>query len=248
MLGFLGSTEDVGIYRAASQAPFIMILFLSAVNSIYAPVAADLYKKGEIQKLSAIYKATTRWVSYAAFPIFIFLIFSAKEVMLLFGKGYVEKGFIVLMIVSIGQLINCITGGAGFTLIMAERQNIPLFISMASVALNVILNFILIPKYGSIGAAFATSIAIACANITKVVLTFSYLRIQPFNRRLSNFFIFSISSMVILLFINTFIPSLPYYSVLIKAAELLLIFTIFFLFAEHEVEDKVLFQKIIRRS
>jgi O-antigen/teichoic acid export membrane protein len=248
MLGFLGSTKDVGIYRAASQAPFIMILFLSAVTSIYAPVAADLYKKGEIQKLSLLYRATTRWVSYAAFPIFVFLVFSAKEVMLLFGKEYVEIGYLVLIIVSIGQLINCITGGAGFTLIMAERQNIPLFISMASVVLNVILNFLLIPKYGSVGAALATSTAIACANITKVVLTFSYLRIQPFNRRLSNFIIFSISAMGILLFINSFIPPLPHYSVFIKAVELLLIFTIFFLFAEHEVEDKVLFQKMIRRS
>jgi O-antigen/teichoic acid export membrane protein len=110
MLGFLGSTKDVGIYRAASQVPFVMTLILAAANSIYAPLVADLYQKREMQRLSNIFISTTRWVTYITVPISIFLVFSSKEIMMLFGNGYIEKGHIVLIILSFGQLVNCNDG------------------------------------------------------------------------------------------------------------------------------------------
>ena len=50
MTGFLGSTRDVGIYRAASQVPLAMTMFLVASNSIYGPVVADLYQKKAMRR------------------------------------------------------------------------------------------------------------------------------------------------------------------------------------------------------
>jgi O-antigen/teichoic acid export membrane protein len=244
MLGFLSTTTDVGIYRAASRVPFIMTLFLGATNSLYAPLVADLYNKGEMQRLANIYKSTTRWVTYAVVPVFVFILFSPKEIMMVFGKEYIETGYIVLIIFSFGQLISCIVGGAGYTLIMTGRQNIQLLISVASVVMNVALNIILIPRYGSIGAAIATSISIAFANITKVILVFSYIKAHPFNAHFFKFASFSIIAVIALLILNNYFLSFPKFSFGIKAFEVLLIFSVFFYFVKLEAEDKFIFDKI----
>lgn len=184
MLGSFGSAKDVGLYRAASQIPFILTLFLTAANSIYAPLAADLFQKGEMRRLSNILKATTRWVSYTVIPIFIFIVFSADDVMMLFGKEYTGVSSIVLIILAFGQLVNCITGGVGFTLTMTGKQNIALLYSIALILLNIVLNIILIFKYGVVGVAIATAIAVTSINIARAVAVYMIFKIHPFSREL----------------------------------------------------------------
>jgi O-antigen/teichoic acid export membrane protein len=247
MLGFFSTTRDVGIYRAAFQVPFIMTFFLNAANSIYAPLAANLYHKDEMLRLSNIYKTTTRWVTYAAVPIFIFILLAPKEIMTIFGKEFVGTGHIVLIIISFGQLINCVAGGAGFTLIMTGRQNVQLFISVASVFLGIMLNIILIPRYGSIGAATANSISIATANVIKLILVFGYIRTYPFSKNLAKFFSYSTTSVIILLLLNRYLLFSVPYAFWIKAIELLTVFSIFFFLTGLEAEDRYVFQKIRNR-
>ena len=183
MLGFLGTAKDVGIYRAASQVPFIMTLFLVAANSIYAPLAADLYQKGDMFRLSNIFKTTTRWVTYMTAPIFLFLVFSSKEIMMLFGKEYVETGYPVLIILSFGQLMNCMTGGVGYTLTMTGKQKVELINSLGLVILNISLNIWLIPKYGAVGAAIASSTSFILINMARMLEIYFMYAMIPFSRK-----------------------------------------------------------------
>ncbi len=208
MLGLLGSVKDVGIYRAASQLPSLMTIFLVATNSIYAPLAANLYQNGQMQRLSSIFKTTTRWVTYVTIPIFIFLVFSSKEVMMIFGKQYVENGFIVLIILSFGQIVNCITGGVGWTLNMTGRQNLELINCLAMFTLNIILNLILIPQYGVIGAAVASGLSIIIINLVRVIIVKSCYGMHPFSSALAKYLIPAIISSVLLFIINNRIEHL----------------------------------------
>jgi O-antigen/teichoic acid export membrane protein len=184
MLGLLGTTKEVGIYRAASQVPFIMTLFLAAMNSIYAPLAAGLYQIKEMQRLSSIFKTTTRWVTYVTVPIFIFLVFSSKEIMMLFGNGYVETGHMILIILSFGQLVNCMTGGVGYTLTMTGRQNLELANSIGLVLLSVALNIILIPRYGALGAAISSAISFALINLARLSEIYFMFKMIPFSQKM----------------------------------------------------------------
>lgn len=160
-----------------------MILFLSATNSIYAPLAANLYLKSEMQRLSSILKTTTRWVSYATIPIFIFVTFSAKDIMMMFGKEYAETGYTVLIILSFGQLINCVTGGVGFTLTMTGKQKIELINSLGLVLIKIVLNLLLIQKYGIVGAAVAMVISVILINFLRLLEIYKLYQIHPYSKR-----------------------------------------------------------------
>jgi len=181
MLGMMRASAEVGIYRAASQVPHFLTLILSASNAIYAPVVADLFRQGEKDRLEKIFKTTTRWVFYATLPASMILIFSAKEIMSIFGITFVEQGTLVLIIMTIAQVINCTTGGVGFTLIMTGKQNIELANSVSLVLFNILLNALLIPNHGIIGAAIATAIAISTINLVRLVEVFFIYQLHPYD-------------------------------------------------------------------
>jgi O-antigen/teichoic acid export membrane protein len=169
MLGWLSTNKEVGLYRAAYQLPFAMTIFLAAANAIYAPLAANLYQQNEIERLSFILKGLTRWVTFITLPIFIFIQFSAKEIMQIFGEEYVNPGSLVLIILSFGQLINCITGGVGYTLTMTGRQKTELVNSLILAGASLGLNFWLIPIYGALGAAMASCVATVLINVVRIL-------------------------------------------------------------------------------
>ncbi len=213
LLGMFASASAVGIYRAASQVPFILTVFLRATNSIYAPIVADLYQRKEIQRLGNMLKTSTRWVTYITVPLFLFLVFSSKEIMTLFGNEYVPIGSTVLIILSFGQLMNCLTGGVGYTLTMTGKQNVELGNCLALVIASVLLNLVLIPKYGALGAAFASSSSTLVINVLRVIEIRILYRISPFSRVMLPILvpvIFSICIMPLLYFNINYIAT-PYH-------------------------------------
>lgn len=228
MIGMLSSAGDVGVYRAASQFTFLMTLFLFAVNSIYAPMSANLYHKKDMEKLREIYKSSTRLIINATFPLFILLVFSSTEVMLIFGKDYVHVGSRILVILSFGQLINCATGGVGYTLSMTGRQRLEALNSLIMVIVNILLNLFLIKKYGSIGAAISTCATVTLINILRLVEVNIIYKMQPFQKEHLRIFVPAIYSIALLTIIGGFIQNLDNYLVL--TVNLFVIFSTFYVY------------------
>lgn len=207
MLGYFGTSSDVGVYRAASQLPMVMVLFLFASNSVYAPLAADLYHKQETERLASIFKATTKWISYIVVPLFIIIIFSARDLMLIFGEEYVESGYRILIILAFGQLISCVTGGVLFTLIMTGKQHIEFYYEIALVILNIALNVLLIPKYGVIGAAIASSASSIAINVVRSMAVYFIYKMHPFFQGTAKYYFLSFLVSILLSGIHVVLPS-----------------------------------------
>lgn len=169
MLGVMKTTKEVGIYRAASQIPIFLTLVLMASNSIYAPAIAELHHLDQRERLGKIFKTTTRWVFLLTLPISLIIIFSAREILAVFGSAYIEAGVPVIIVLVISQFINCATGGVGYTLIMTGKQHVEMLNDLATVIINIALNYFLIQKYGSYGAAVGTGIALGSVNLIRLV-------------------------------------------------------------------------------
>lgn len=189
MLGIFGSVGGVGVYRAASQLPMMMSLFLMASNSIYAPVAAALAESNELYRLERTLKTTTRWVTNAAIPLFLVLAFASRDLMYLFGEEYVEIGRNVMLILASGQLVNCMAGGVGFTLTMSRRQNFVLINSLVVLLISVGMNYLLIPKYGPVGAAISQAAALSLMNVLALVEVYATFKFHPIDPSLGRLLI-----------------------------------------------------------
>lgn len=247
MLGFLSSTREVGIYKAASQISAVMSVFLIATNSIYAPLAADLFQRSEMVRLANVFKTTTRWVSYATIPIFILLTFAGYEIMLIFGKEYADSNSTVaLSLLAFGHLVSCLTGGVGITLTMTQRQKLELFNSICMVAMNLTLNYLLIPKHGAIGAAFASSASIVAINLIRLGQVGLLYRMHPFTLQILKYMTPTVLSVVVLsICYEVHFAVRSFTSLLIKSSVILLLFSVFFLKSRWMTEeDDIVWKKI----
>lgn len=204
MLGFMKTTNEVAIYRAAAQIPVFFILFLNAANTIYAPAIAEMYHAGNMRRLENIYKTITRWLFLIVLPISLVIIFSARELISVFGSGYIDSGYRVLIVLTIAQFINCITGGVSYTLSMTGKQNALFINSMAMAVMNIVLNYLLIPLYGSYGAAIATGISIATFNIAQLLQVYFYYKIHPYSLGYLQGVICGVLAIAVLFFLNNY--------------------------------------------
>jgi O-antigen/teichoic acid export membrane protein len=174
---------EVGIYQAASQLSIGFAVILAGFGSIVTPMATDLFHLKEMRRLEELFRISTKWSLYASLPPFLVMCLVPRDVMgVLYGAAY-KAGWKALIILGIGQLVNAGTGPVTNILTMTGQQNQLLGISGAMLLLSISLNFILIPRWGMVGASVATATALTGMMVWAILQAKRSLRIQPYDRR-----------------------------------------------------------------
>ncbi|MDP9198690.1 MAG: flippase [Pseudomonadota bacterium] len=178
MLGIFAAAESVGIYRAASQTALLLSIVGFALSSILAPISADLHAGGEHRALRHTYRVSARWQVTAVLPLFVVMLLAGSDILRIFGPDF-AAGHTALVVLAGAQLVCAFTGGGGAVLVMLGHQILKLYTDVAAAVLNVVLNFILIPKFGIMGAAIATGTSIASAFLLRTVMLAWKERLSP---------------------------------------------------------------------
>ena len=167
MLGYFGSTADVGIYSIAAKLSQIVFIIASSFYAIFSPLASELFAKNDRKNLKMMFSQATRISIILTIPIFIALLLGGRLLLSIFGESFSE-GSEVLMILGLAFLINSILGFAGQLLGMSGRSKLALFNSLSGAGLNITLNWYFIPIWGMAGAAWATMISTVLVNVLRV--------------------------------------------------------------------------------
>lgn len=185
MIGRFLDTSAVGIYAAASViATVLSTLLIKSLSSIVSPLIATQYGRDNIYNIRYLYVVTTRWMFYLSLPCMVGIIIARKYVMSIYGDVIMIEGTMVLVILIIGHTVNCITGVVGNVLSMTGYQKKELLTNTITLIMNIILNLLLIPFFGIIGAAVATSVSLIIVNGVRVVMVYNIYQVQPFTRSL----------------------------------------------------------------
>lgn len=183
VVGYFRSEAELGIYQAVSQFSILFAIILSGFDTIFAPHIADLYRKKEITQLQELFRISTKWGLYISLPIFMIIVSVPKELLqIIFGADYIG-GWASLIILSVGQLINVSTGAVGFIFVMTGNQNRWLISSCCLFIVSIVLNVILVPRWGINGAATGTAIALSGLFIVGLIQIKQILGITPYDKR-----------------------------------------------------------------
>jgi O-antigen/teichoic acid export membrane protein len=178
MIGSMLGSFEVGIYTAAIKTARWVSFILAAVNAIAAPMFATLYTEGKLEDLEKLVANVARWLFFPALIVAISLIFSADLVLGLFGEEF-TVGRWEMTILSCGQLVNVGAGSVGYLMQMTGHHRECALVFCCSAALNSILNFLLIPTSGILGAAIATTLTMVLWNIWLHQLVVSKIGVRP---------------------------------------------------------------------
>jgi PST family polysaccharide transporter len=160
MLGQMVGDEAVGIYSAAvriSEAWYFIPMMI--VASVF-PAILEAKKRSETQyyqRFQHLYDLMV-WLSVAVALPMTFL--STPIVTLLFGESFSASG--TVLAIHIWAAVFVFLGVASSKWFLAENRQMLSFQRTAlGAVVNVILNFLLIPDFGPIGAAIATVVSYA---------------------------------------------------------------------------------------
>lgn len=181
MVGIFLSSNHVGVYSASQRTALFLSIIASSFASIYAPIISDLYNRKQIVLLTESFKTAAKWMFTACLPFFLILVFFARPILGVFGNGF-EQGEGCLILLSIGWIILSSVGSSGQILIMTGRQKLHLAHLTIVLVINVLLNILLIPKMGILGAALATTAAITLFSLITVIQVYRLLKIHPYRK------------------------------------------------------------------
>lgn len=167
ILGIFRSSEEVGMYDAAFKLSTLSAVVLLAINAIQAPVFSELYHKKEIGRLQKIIFKSNRVLFFTSLPLTAILCFFPELILGFLGEGF-KGAWLALILLSIGNFINSITGSIGILLQMTGHQKQYNKIITSTAIGSIILNFILVPQFGLVGAAISSSSAKIIQNLLSV--------------------------------------------------------------------------------
>ncbi|WP_041843852.1 flippase [Thermotoga sp. RQ7] len=182
ILGIFSDSRSVGLYAVSNTVSQLLVFFLGSFNMIFAPIISELYHTNQRETLSNMYSNLTRWIVSLTVPLFLWIITFPEEILSIFGKDYTQaKNALILL--SVGQLVNAAVGSNGLLLSMTKYQKYEMLNGILVASLNIVLNILLVPRYGVLGSAVGGSLAIATVNIIKMIEVYLALRMFPYNLR-----------------------------------------------------------------
>ncbi len=224
MLGYFTNVETVGLYHPAVRTAGLQQSILIAFAGIFAPMFSRYYAQNDFIRMHHIYKLVTRWILTLVIPILILIILFSNKIMLLFGSDFMQSAG-VLKTLTIGTSIFAVFGVSSTALFVSGYQKLNLVNALSATILNICLNIILIPKYGIIGAAWATLSSMTFIAIARLVETKIFLKINPFNIKIVKPILAGIITYGILQFIK---PNLMmYHTIITLALAIVIIFVVY---------------------
>lgn len=178
MLGSISTTEEAGMYRVASRVASVIALTMIAVSLPLGPKLAVLYRASSLEEMKESYYKANVYSFALAFPLcVIFLIFS-NELLSIFGAEF-QAASALLVGLAIIALFGVFMGPAALCLTMMGKEKIVTLVLAVAAILNIVLNLMLIPSYGAMGAVVASAITVLAWKLTIWLWLYKELGILP---------------------------------------------------------------------
>jgi O-antigen/teichoic acid export membrane protein len=165
VLGLFHADADVGIYRVATQLAVTIIFGLQIVNPVQGPHLAHIYAIGDMRQFQRVVTRTSRLIFLITVPVFCIVVaFGRPLIAAVFGPEF-RQAYLPLVVLAAGQLVNASLGSVGSVLNMTGHERDTAWCVGVGATVNLVLNLLLTPPMGMMGAAIATSASLITWNL-----------------------------------------------------------------------------------
>jgi O-antigen/teichoic acid export membrane protein len=172
------SPEELGVFNVSYRTALLIAFGLSAVNSVLMPAASRLYAQGDIEGLQTLVRQTTLLKFGPSLGAVVVVVVFGREILSIFGEGF-EAGYEPLVILCLAQVLRSAVGPVDMLLRVTGHQDRCLLVFGVSLVLAVLLNLVLVPPFGILGAAVGVFIVVGFWSGWLHSLVVRYLGIKP---------------------------------------------------------------------
>jgi O-antigen/teichoic acid export membrane protein len=175
--------ELVGAYEIAWRVASMSLMLTSAIRTSLFPQISRWHAEDQFEEIeSALY----RWLQvplYLTIPAFAGAVVLGREVLGTLFDAQVALAYPVLIIFMLEKILRSVQLIVGPSLFAMDKPDLGYRGSVVGVGVNVVLNFTLIPTFGMVGAAIATTVGAATAACIAIRYVSMFVEIQiPWSR------------------------------------------------------------------
>ena len=178
LLGLLSSPEEVGYYNAAVRVKGILFTLITSLGVVLLPrLSYYVENHMETEFHEALAKSTNFIIVIAASVVIFFTLFAKETILILAGENYVAS-IIPLQIVVWALILSAITNILGIQILLPLKKDKQLLFSVLCAAtVDVIANFLLVPKLAAVGTALSVIAAELSVLIVQIIILRQYIKI-----------------------------------------------------------------------
>ncbi len=181
LVAAIAGPAQAAVYAAVTRFLVFGQLAAGSIGAVAQPRLSRLVALRDDQGVRTVYRVSTTWLILATWPVYLCLVIFARELPLIFGEKY-AAGSTVLVILGLTMLVATGCGLVDVVLAMAGKTVWTFANAFVALGLNVVLDLLLIPRWGINGAAVGWMIAILYNNLVPLTQVGVKLRLHPFGR------------------------------------------------------------------
>jgi O-antigen/teichoic acid export membrane protein len=169
-----------GVYAAAYGVTSLLSQFGQLFDSTLYPNVSNAWDKGERDEIASLYTTFLRGYAILIVPSVVGITFVGNAVLeLIATPAIAARGTGLIPLLAIGFAFQGVEKALSFPLAAAERTVELSTVTLVTVICNLAMNAALIPLFGLVGAAIATSLSFVGRSAYVFVLVDWQLGIQP---------------------------------------------------------------------
>lgn len=168
MLGIISGRTEVGYYNAAVRVKTLLVSFVTSLGSVLLPRLSYYVENEKMDDFRRISNKALHFILLISLPLVIYFILFASPTILLLAGDQFEASILPMQIIMPTLLLIGVTNITGIQILVPlGLEKHMLYSEICGAIVDVILNAILIPRYGASGAAIGTLAAEAAVLIVQ---------------------------------------------------------------------------------
>ncbi len=183
LVGVLLNSTSAGLYGIAVEIISVIKRVRQGFEPIFSPIVSELFYNREKERLKRNYVLVTRWLMAGSFlPVIAILLFPGQ--ILAFFNIQSTQAAHALMVLAFAHGLFGTFSAAESLLVMTGKTLLNASLGMLMLVVNVVIAFLLIPKFGLVGAALGTLAAFAIVSVGRLYHGYKQIHLLPFSTSL----------------------------------------------------------------
>lgn len=160
ILGLIKGDFQVGLYSTSVKIYSLVNMMIASISLVVMPQLSAAFAKQKYSDINRLLKYAINFIVILGLPCICGIEIIAPQIIVFFAGSEYADASLSLRILGISLACSLIGGWIGnASLIPAGREKICLKSSVVCAIVNIVLNLLLIPKWGLNAAAFTTAIS-----------------------------------------------------------------------------------------
>lgn len=216
MIGsMINDKSEVGFYEQSQKIVKMVLTIITSLGTVMLPRIANYFAKGEKKEIQESIKNSFHFIYLLAIPMmFGLMAISHTFIPIFLGEGY-EKCITITYVISPILLMIGLSNVIGTQFLLPTKKQKQFTISVVVGAIvNLICNFIWIPRFMSVGAAIGTVVAETAVTVIQFFYARKYFDMKPIISLSKNYWLAGI----IMLLVTVLIGKINFSSAIMKVS------------------------------